>query len=210
MRKFGIDIMTGNIGSRKSVGRILLPLPRNREGWHDIIYLDPDDEEYDAQEARLEREAQDRRAGKQQQDPNKTTAKLAWDERGSQKKGTAHVRLDVTLPADQDTWEAEINLGLNPECQPVCRVALPDNNLCEVYCHGRMVTIVHDGKEKADWDSVYAEFHGRMVYAGLRDGFLAISVDDTEKARRARRCPECCPKNKNADSGRRRRRSRRR
>lgn len=44
MKKFGIDIMTANmeqaIQNGEAIGRILLPLPKGRQGWHDIMYVE--------------------------------------------------------------------------------------------------------------------------------------------------------------------------
>lgn len=193
MKKFGIDIMTANmeqaIKNGEAIGRILLPMPKGRQGWHDIMYVD-------------ESEIKDNTSGqatdstsRKSQDPNMTTAKLAWDERGNARKGTAHVRLDVTLPAEQDAWEARIALGMNPEGQPVCRVALPDNGLCEIYLHGKLVTISGEGRESADWNSCQAEFRGRMIHIGLEDGAMHVKVTDEHrehaqsKRRRRRKKP---------------------
>lgn len=190
MKKFGIDIMTANmeqaIKNGEAIGRILLPMPKGRQGWHDIMYV----EESEIKESSAKRATDN--ASRKSQDPNVTTAKLAWDERGNIKKGTAHVRLDVTLPAEQDAWEARVALGMNPEGQPVCRVALPDNGLCEIYIHGRMVTISGEGREAADWGRCQAEFRGRMIHIGLEDSCMYVKVTDehrehTKNKRRRRR-----------------------
>lgn len=182
MKKFGIDIMTANmeqaIQNGDAIGRILLPLPKGRQGWHDIMYV----EESEITESSAGR-ASGQKAGRKNS-PNVTTAKLAWDERGNVRKGTAHVRLDVTLPAEQDAWEARIALGMNPAGQPVCRVALPDNGLCEVYLHDRLVTISGEGREAADWDSCQAEFRGRMVHISLEDGCMSVKVTDEHRKTR--------------------------
>lgn len=178
MKKFGIDIMTANmeqaIKNGEAIGRILLPMPKGRQGWHDIMYVD---------ESEIKSRGEDNDAtGRRSADPNMTTARLAWDERGNVKKGTAHVRLDVTLPAEQDAWEAKIALGMNPEGQPVCRVALPDNGLCEVYIHGRLVTISGEGREAADWGSCQAEFRGRMIHIGLDGNIVSVRVTDEHRS----------------------------
>lgn len=174
MKKFGIDIMTAKMREDDVIGRILLPMPGNRSGWHDIMYVDEDSIPEQA-----ERNA--RKSGRGSSDPNVTTARLAWDERGSQKKGTSHVRLDVTLPCDQDSWEADVLLGMNPAGQPVCRVALPDNGLCEIYCHGRLITIAGEGREAACMGSVDAEFRGRMIHASIDGCALRLLVEDERR-----------------------------
>ena len=76
MKKFGIDIMTANmeqaIQNGEAIGRILLPMPKGRQGWHDIMYVD---------ESEIKSHGEDNDAtGRKSADPNMTTARLGSEE----------------------------------------------------------------------------------------------------------------------------------